>query len=257
MGYLRENFRINTDLDDYSSITVTFDDGAKNNFVNAVPILDKYDIKAWFFLNDRHQIKSPQRVLWVDELYHWLDYAPSGHYDLGSLSEKMNRATITRFEDKLFTHLASNYHEKKSILETMAAAGVTPLDSEAMRHAVMSIDDLELVKRNGHELGFHTNNHEILSGLTSDELAQELTPPEYLQSLITNHDVLSIPFGFPNTVSDFVFKSIFDKGYKTILLNEVHSKGASIKGRINMVNSDRRPKISSYLARWPLFIYEG
>jgi len=256
MAYLSENFKVNTDIDDYNSITITFDDGAKSNFTNAHGLLEKYGLKAWFFLNDRHLDTSPQRTLWVDEMYEWLSHAKTGSYAFGSFSKDLTNDNLFEFEQHLFDHLVHNFDELDAFISFIRSNTHFDLNSNADRFAPMSLDELAHMKAYGHELGFHTRNHYMLGSISSEVLANELVIPDYLKNVINRSEVLSIPFGIPKTVNSKVFQEIFDAGYKTILLNEVRSKGADIKGRINVVNSSELPKISSYLARWPLFLFE-
>ena len=48
------------------TITISFDDGYKNNISNALPILEKYNVKATFFVSGICAINNPNTLLWAD-----------------------------------------------------------------------------------------------------------------------------------------------------------------------------------------------
>lgn len=71
MKYLKENYSIMRFEDDWSnirekSVVITFDDGYLDNYRNAWPILEKYQIPATFFVSTGN-IDS-ENEFWWDEL---------------------------------------------------------------------------------------------------------------------------------------------------------------------------------------------
>lgn len=48
------------------TISISFDDGYKNNFDNALPLLVKYDIKATFFISGLCTENNDKSILWTD-----------------------------------------------------------------------------------------------------------------------------------------------------------------------------------------------
>lgn len=85
LKYLDENFEvirledlvegIVNDRDMSGKVSITFDDGHKDNIVSAFPILEKYDMKATFYITvdyiedkimDKFSIKNPKSMSWND-----------------------------------------------------------------------------------------------------------------------------------------------------------------------------------------------
>ena len=48
---------------------ITFDDGYKNNYDVAIPILALYDIKAVFFIT--YNLVNKNETLWIDLIMKW------------------------------------------------------------------------------------------------------------------------------------------------------------------------------------------
>ena len=67
---LEELKKVNYKLPE-NSILVTFDDGYKNNYTLAYPILKKYNIKATIFLNTRYVGNNADYLSWenIKEMY--------------------------------------------------------------------------------------------------------------------------------------------------------------------------------------------
>ncbi|MBP6976870.1 MAG: polysaccharide deacetylase family protein [Bacteroidales bacterium] len=50
------------------SINITFDDGYRNNLINALPILEKYDAQATFFISTIVLENNLEPILWADDI---------------------------------------------------------------------------------------------------------------------------------------------------------------------------------------------
>lgn len=178
---------------------ITFDDGVKNNFTVAYPILREYGVPATIFLT--MDLIGSDEFLWFDELYLliregllrgvalnlpesaerqyqegdvWASYATS--------VEALKRAGTRRREAFLY-HLRSRVPlEREQWLEDFGLLGW---------------DEVRAMERSGLvSFGVHTATHRILSELDDDELVAEVLAPRQRFSDMVGSETVS--FCFPN-----------------------------------------------------------
>lgn len=251
--YLSKHFQVDLDFNNNKSITITFDDGALNNYNYAIPILDKYNIKAWFFINDRHSDKSDP--LWIDFWYAWFDFAPEGNYSFCGQKFKLEVNNRRSTESELFkvcimyfSNIWKNLDELKQQFDPSSQMQI-----EVERFQPMSREHLQSLIHKGHKIGYHTANHLWLSALNDDELKAEMNAPNHLIDLGMDKTVLSIPFGFPKAYNETTVQVAEDLGYTSILLNHADGNG-NLVGRINLPDSPNTAQFVSHLAQLPQLI---
>lgn len=65
------------------SVTVTFDDGYKNNLDTALPIIEKYGIKTTFFISGVCAENNPNSLLWADLVQFINHFTPGNRIEIG------------------------------------------------------------------------------------------------------------------------------------------------------------------------------
>lgn len=251
LSFLCQNFLIDTDLHNPESICITFDDGPQNNAEFAIPILNEFNIKAWFFINDR--LSDHSTYLWIDQWYTWFSYAPQGSYTFGKLQLDLSHESRIACEIRCFNYLLNNYDQKEALMHELEGQfnNSSILQANSSRFQPLTSAQIIALKEQGHSIGFHTNNHEWLAALQGEELQKELTPSSELSELITDKEIISLPFGFARTYSQNTLDACIRSGFKVVLLNEPNSIDAMRIGRINLPNTLHIPTFSSHLAAWP------
>jgi peptidoglycan/xylan/chitin deacetylase (PgdA/CDA1 family) len=158
--------------------TVMFDDGYKDNIQYALPILEKYKVKASFYIvTDCIDKNIPT---WTHIVDHAFQYTNNIGIDMGFdfLPEDLR---VSMLKDK---HSRVNYVRKLkpalkkiSHLERMHVIGrirVAFNDIELPR-LMMNWDDVKQLSSAGHHIGSHTNSHCMLGTMTDlHEINMEL-----------------------------------------------------------------------------------
>jgi peptidoglycan/xylan/chitin deacetylase (PgdA/CDA1 family) len=164
------------------SICITFDDGYRDNAENALPILEKYNVVATFFVSTgflHGRAMFNDRIIeyirdFNEPLLNLSDYS-LGHYHTDSLAQKFK--TIGQVLTKL-KHLP--FHDRIHLVEQMCG----PLNDVTSK-LMMRPHQIKLLKEKGMEIGAHTVNHPILSCMPLNQAKEEITASkEELEQLL-------------------------------------------------------------------------
>lgn len=175
-------------------LAITFDDGYKDNYSIALPILLKHDLRATFFVASGF-LKGGW--MWNDGVVKGIEKTDLKTLDLTDL--KLGRHDLTSISDRRFaldeiiSRVKYMLMEDRKIMVSgiLKHCGVSPPENIMMDESqVVELD------RAGMEIGGHTINHPILSALSYSQAVHEIKGnKEYLESLL-NKPVNS--FAYPN-----------------------------------------------------------
>ena len=175
------------------SLCITFDDGYRDNVELALPILQKYNVTASFFIATGF---LHGRAMFNDRLIEYVrnfegavldlsDYS-LGHYHLDSLKHKY---------DAIHTILAKLKHlpfcDRGYIVEQLCGPLTTVEQKLMMRpHHVRKLRDANM------EIGAHTVNHPILSCMPLSQAKEEIIASKQDVEQILGHKIKY--FAYPN-----------------------------------------------------------
>lgn len=182
------------------AVLITFDDGLKNNYSVAFPVLQELNIPAAIFLTV--DLIGSDGILWFDELYFLL-------------LEAAARRIIPDLPDAeahTLLHRGQVWESYLITVETLKRAGVeartqfmdnlradVPLDRHKMMDdfGLLDWDEVRAMHRSGlAEFGIHTASHRILTELTDEEWEREIILPK--QNLENRLHTEAAAFCFPN-----------------------------------------------------------
>lgn len=227
------------------TMVVTFDDGYKDNFYNALPVLEKYGVPATVYVTTG-LIDRTAELWWYEQEYiirnsDELDFIwQNRHFKISLKTPEEKYRAINDF-NKLFRNLSVK--EQKRFMSALR-----PHVTESFSYDDLMLTWDELKKFDSHPLitiGAHTKNHPMLSRLDETELARELKDAKLRLEAHLGHEVehLAYPFGAKHEVGAREFRMAKSAGYFSAVttrnghIHEAHQKYLHILPRIT-VNYD-------------------
>jgi peptidoglycan/xylan/chitin deacetylase (PgdA/CDA1 family) len=212
-----------------NAIAVTFDDGYRDNYLNAFPVLKRYSVPATIFLATG--VIGSGEILWHERVF--AAFRETRVSELAGLGPGNTSRSLKSLEMKLEAQkqilecLWSLDGEAREIalrrleqqLEVVAAKNVE------MSRLMLSWQEVSEMNREGIEFGAHTVNHPILAKLTVEDARQEIcgsknTIAEFIESAVTT---FAYPVGrrgdFTETTKAIVAEAGFACGVTMIFGN--------------------------------------
>jgi peptidoglycan/xylan/chitin deacetylase (PgdA/CDA1 family) len=241
LKWLKKHFIPSTDWELKNGVVITFDDCSMYTFKLALPLLEKYGFKAYFFVVE----ECLGSQIWVDRYFQWLSFVPPGAYQLLSKSRH-----IQTDKDRMALH-----HELWPMLGTTTSLDdllddmntcfrfdlldqVRPGLEDRMR--TVGLEEIEAIKAKGHFVGHHSKKHRRLSTLPTIDLKEEISMEN---RALFNTNAFAIPFGAMEDYNDEVLDALEQANYSPILLNHATPPKGSTFGRLNMPNTSRQGEL--------------
>jgi len=159
-----------------NAVVVTFDDGYKDNFSNAFPILKQLSIPASIFLAT--DVVGSQRVLWHDRVFS--AFRETQVEWLNGIGIDQRRYPLTSLEDKLSAQRevlnwlwALNDDERFFWIDRLnSELGVC--DRKETPNLMLNWDEIKIMQQHIVTFGSHTMTHPILSRISIERIKTEI-----------------------------------------------------------------------------------
>jgi peptidoglycan/xylan/chitin deacetylase (PgdA/CDA1 family) len=202
-------------------LLITFDDGYRNNFTLAAPILRTCGVPAAFFISTGYI--EADRLYWYDELklrlaaWRGRDIRLPGQSEnqlwpgepraQRALAQRISAASKTIPNDARLEY--TDYVRRETPEWSLDAAGREPIRP-------MSWDEVRSLSDQGFEIGSHTVDHPILSRLDPEALRRELRDSKSRIEAITGKPCFAIayPNGKASDISPAVVAETEAAGYE-------------------------------------------
>lgn len=212
MQYLKEKYNIITlehlceiinsagKIPDYA-IVITFDDGYRNIFENAYPVLCNYSITSSVFLTSR--LVNNDDWLWVDKLEYMVDIAMVESVDILGKSFRLLSKLAKRIFLNFMRHKLKRMNEEKRnkvIQELIKKLNVTIPEHPSEEYRLMNYSEVSQMDNGLVAFGVHTPEHTILT-LENPEKARRLileSKQEISAQLKRDVDLFAYPNGSYN-----------------------------------------------------------
>lgn len=197
---------------------ITFDDGYKDNFIYAYPILKKYGLNATIFLTSGY-IDS-DKLFWWDTLEYIINNGLGifSLEDFGTftLDSKFGRTEALQKISKRIRKMSSS--EQLSLLDTIASKCKVEIPENFKKEMMLSWSEVKCMLNNGITFGSHSVNHPLLT-----QIPLSVAKNEIVQSKRHIEEVLGIkvsafsyPFGaFNSEIRSLVKNSGYELGLTT------------------------------------------
>lgn len=201
------------------ALAITFDDGYRNFYEHAYPLLKKHRIPATMFLaSDFVLDKKP---LWVDRL----EYV-SGLGN-GSKSEKIRQDFSIRTELKKLD--ARERERRLQQTEERAESALRDFSGDRSVYAPLSLEEIREMRGNGIAFGAHTKSHPILSRTLEDAASDEIRGSKEVleQSIGKISRVFAYPNGQLDDWNEEIERIVGDAGFNSALTTIEGTNGRS------------------------------
>ena len=195
------------------ALVVTLDDGYKDNYLHAYPILKKYHAPATIFLTTGHI--GTGKLFWWDKVGYAIQYTTASQLDLGelgrySLTAEFDRSHIILMLKEALQKLSD---ERKSFLiEKLLSIASVNVPPHLAEEIILSWDEVREMSNDGINFGAHSVNHPILTQLPLEHARWEIIQSKKDIEEKLGHPVTA--FSYPNgefspRVIEFVKESGF------------------------------------------------
>lgn len=202
-----------------NSVVVSFDDGFKEVFLNAFPILKTYGIPATIFCPGQIFIKNGVRrgMLWDHTLFYILDNTQCKEFEINEkkyslITEGEKRRTVVSILNGL---REQPYTLKESFLALLAKELNVTIAEDAYGQLYLSSEDILFMKEHGMNFGVHSMTHPYLSSVNGKELEVEVREAKKVVEEIAGETCpyFAWPYGESASYNDAALKMVKESGY--------------------------------------------
>lgn len=169
------------------SVCITFDDGYRDNYDVALPILKSLNLPATFFIATGYLGKG---IMWNDVVVESIKNTTLTCLDLAGLS--LDKYAVTSIQQKktLIDVLISRWRNKSLYERNLLAAKLNDIAKVSLKQRMMMTkDEVRQLSRSGMEIGGHTVNHPVLTSENVDVVRNEIVEGKKQIEKITGKEV--------------------------------------------------------------------
>ena len=200
-----------------NAVAVTFDDGYRDNYQNAFPILRQLSLPATIFLAT--EAIGSGKVLWHDRVFSafretqalYLEDAGNdvGRYPLGTLEEKLFA------QGEVVRRLQSLDDSGRSLCIDRLIEKLGVVDRKEAPDLMLTWDDVKIMHQSKFSFGSHTVTHPILSRIPSIKVREEIFESKRIleERLNTSVTTFAYPVGRKEDFNELTKDCLREAGY--------------------------------------------
>jgi peptidoglycan/xylan/chitin deacetylase (PgdA/CDA1 family) len=195
---------------------ITFDDGYKDNYTNAFPVLKKYKIPATIFLTTGNI--GSNNLFWWDKLEYILVNTKIKRFDLGDFGYIFTPSKGNKFKtlDEIITRFTRVSEDKKwKLINELLEKSDVEIPKDIGKNIIMSWDDVKEMNENGIDFGAHTVTHPILTKISIKQAKNEIinSKRDIEKRLKKSVNTFSYPNGLTNDFNNDIKDLIKESGF--------------------------------------------
>ncbi|OUV22183.1 MAG: hypothetical protein CBC55_05155 [Gammaproteobacteria bacterium TMED95] len=173
---------------------ISFDDGYRDNFTNALPVLIKHGLKATFFIASQG---TEEGILWQDKIIECVRANAGGSdalYGVGGALDGLSESAKCRYLMEYLKRM--KVFSRNAIIKDWEKT----LGISSYPRLMLTREEIKVLSNEGHDIGGHTHNHVILSVESQQDVKNEITRnKDILEEIIGRKlDLFCYPNGHPS-----------------------------------------------------------
>ena len=237
------------------NVSITFDDGYKDNLTYALPILNELKIPATIYIITKFYEKEGSIWWWELQDYIWensqnIQFTYSDKkYDFSIKSNSQKKECFIKLKSII---KKLNNNEQKKLLTEITKTSLR----KQFTNEFLTKQDLKILNSNPLiTIGAHTHNHLSLKNLRKEECIQEIKKSKEILENLLNCEIshFSYPYGTKNDASEREFQLAEELGFKSAVTTSVE-----VLSKRNLFNLPRihiNEKVNERILKFKLSIY--
>jgi len=202
-----------------NAVAVTFDDGFKNNYTTAAPILEKYDCPATFYICAG--MINTDLMFWVDKIEDCINR--TSKREISILLEKRVILSLNGYVEKIsaltkikkYCKLSNVDIKNRVISELIDETEINPSSNSSQNYKMMSWEEVRKLNSTSlFNFGGHTLYHDVMTAQKIQDIVTDIDTTlnllNYNLKQITRH--FAYPEGQINHYSGLVINALVDRG---------------------------------------------
>lgn len=178
-----------------NSLVITFDDGYRDNYIHAYPILKKYGATATIYLTAN--CIGTKEMVWMHKLLYMLQKTPIKRVEINEkvypLENRKDVLTASKTIESTIKRIKSIKERDEFLVELSKRLQV---NTEGVDNLMLKWEDVLTMKNDGFSFGGHTLTHPNLPSLSKEEMKKEI---DGSKKMIEEHLKETVTlFSYPN-----------------------------------------------------------
>ncbi|MCP3684258.1 MAG: polysaccharide deacetylase family protein [bacterium] len=229
------------------AIAITFDDGYRDNYLYAYPILKEYGIPATIFLTAGYI--GSNKVFWWDKVSYVIHHTGIGQITLDELGSYSCQSVYDRGQSvrKITEHLKTLPEEKRNILiDKLAQVCSITIPTDLGKELFLSWEEVIEMSNGNIEFGAHTMSHPIMTNISFEQAKNEvIQSKKAIEGEIEKEVTI---FSYPNgNFNSELVSLVKECGFTGAVSTSLHTHGKPVHQNDNPYTLSRIDAIDDFV----------